>query len=78
MKTNRARTSALVTSLIDPQNTRAGLSIHGIEKLGDLYDHLSSLANHELFALQSRQMLGNSWPRSADQVGDILMAEGYA
>ena len=56
----------------------AGLSIHGIEKLGDLHDHLSSLAHHELFALQSRQMLGNSWPRGAHQVGDVLMAESYA
>ena len=27
---------ALITSGIDPRNMRAGLSIHGIEKLGDL------------------------------------------
>ncbi len=57
---------------------RAGLSIHGIEKLGDLHNHLSSLADNELFALQSCQMLGNSWPRGADQVGDVLLAERYA
>ena len=57
---------------------RAGLSIHGIEELGDVHDHLSSLTNHELFALQSRQMLGRSWPRGSDQVGDVLLAEGHA
>jgi hypothetical protein len=74
----RAEPFALLTSRIDPQNKRAGLSIHGIEKLGDLHHHLSSLAHHELFALQSCQMLGNSWPRGADQVGDVLVAEGHA
>ena len=57
---------------------RASLSVHGIEKFGDLHNHLSSLAHHELFALQSRQMLGNSWPRCAHQVGYVLMAESYA
>ncbi len=67
---------ALFTSRIDP-HMRAGPSIHGIEKLGDLHNHLSSLSHHELFALQTRQMLGNSWPRGADQVGDVLMAESY-
>ena len=36
---------------------RVDLSIHGIEKLGDLHNHLPSLAHHELFALQTRQML---------------------
>src|SRR5580704_9313062 len=56
----------------------AGLSIHGIEKLGDLHHHLSPLPNHELFAFQSRQMLAHSWPRGADQVGNILVAERYA
>ena len=77
LRSNRAHTSALITSPIDSRNMRAGLGIHGIEKLGDLHNHLSALANHELFALQSRQMLGNSWPRGAHQVADILMAEGY-
>src|ERR1019366_82293 len=67
----------LRTSRIDPRNMSTRLRIHGIEELGDLDDHLSSLANHELFALQSRQMLGHSWPRSADEVGDVLMAERY-
>src|SRR6202023_1745088 len=55
----------------------ASRGVHGIEELGDLHDHLSSLAHHELLALQSRQMLGNSWPRGAHQVGDIFVAEGY-
>ena len=57
---------------------RGGLRFHRIEKLGDLHHHLSFLAYHELFALQSRQMLGNSWPRGSDQVGDVLVAEGHA
>ncbi|MGB8683961.1 MAG: hypothetical protein WCD12_13830 [Candidatus Binatus sp.] len=69
---------ALLTSRIASQNIRACLIIYGIEQLGDLHNHLSSLANHELLALQSRQMLGNSWPRGTDQVGDVLMAESYA
>ena len=68
----------LLTSRIDPRNMRAGLSIHGIEQLGDLHHHLAALPNHELFAFQSRQMLAHSWPRGADQVGDVLMAESYA
>ena|SRR5580692_710506 len=72
-----SRTGWLLASPIDPQNVRAGLSIHGIQKLGDVHNHLSSLANHELLALQSRQMLGNSWPRGAHQVTDVLVAEGH-
>src|SRR5277367_6981513 len=57
---------------------RSGLRFYRIEKLGDLHHHLSFLAYHELFALQSRQMFGNSWPRGSDQVGDVLVAEGHA
>jgi len=57
---------------------RACLSIHGIEELSHLHNHLSPLPNHELFPFQSRQMLGNSWPRGADQIGYILVAERYA
>src|SRR5580704_3609434 len=56
---------------------RASRSIHGIEKLSDMHDHLSSATNHELFALQSRQMLGNSRPRGADHIGYVLLAEGH-
>ena len=69
---------ALLTSRIASQETLTGLRIHGIEKLGDLHHHLSFLAYHELFALQSRQMLGDSWPRGSHQVGDVLVAEGHA
>ena len=36
------------------------LGVHRVEQLCDLHDHLSSLPNHELFALESRQMLGHS------------------
>jgi site-specific DNA recombinase len=57
---------------------RACLSIHGIEKFGDLHNHLSSLTNYELLALESRQMLCNSWPRRADQIGDVLVAKSNA
>ncbi len=78
LRSNRAHTSALIMSPIDSRNMRAGLGIHGIEKLGDLHNHLSALPNHELFALQSRQMLGNPWPRGTDQVGDVLLAESHA
>jgi len=39
---------------------RTGLCIHRIEEFGDLHDHLPSLPSHELFALQSRKMLGDS------------------
>ncbi len=39
---------------------RTSLRVHRIEQLGNLHDHLPSLPNHELFALQSRQMLRDS------------------
>ena len=78
LRSNRAHTSVLLTTRSDSRNMRASLGIHGIEKLGDLHHHLSSLANHELFALQSRQMLGNPWPRGTYQVGDVLLTESYA
>jgi hypothetical protein len=64
-----------ITSRIDPRNVCANLSIHGIEELNYPHDHLSSLTNHELFALQSRQMLGDSWPRGTDHVGDVFLTE---
>jgi hypothetical protein len=57
---------------------RSGLSIHRIEELGDLHDHLPSLPDDKLFALQSRQMLSHSRPRGSDQVGDVLVAERYS
>jgi hypothetical protein len=41
---------------------RTRLRVHRVEKLGDLDDHLPSLPNHELLALESRQMLGHSRP----------------
>src|SRR5271156_6881156 len=69
---------ALLTSRIAWQNRFADLRIHGIEKPDDLHHHLSFLAYHELFALQPRQMLGDSWPRGSHQVGDVLVAKGHA
>jgi len=41
---------------------RTRFRIHRIEKFGDLHDNLTSLPYHELFALQSRQMLRHPGP----------------
>ena len=38
-------------------------------------DQLPALTNDEVLALQLRQVLGDSGPRSADQIGDVLVAE---
>jgi hypothetical protein len=57
---------------------RTGFRIHRIKQFGDLNDNLPPLPYHELFALESRQMLRHSGPRGSDQVGDVLVAERYA
>jgi hypothetical protein len=37
------------------------------------HDELSALANKQVFAFQAGQMLGDPWPRGADEIGDVLM-----
>src|SRR5258708_39987762 len=56
---------------------QSGILPNRFLQLANQYDQLSSLANYEIFALQACQMLGGSWPRRSDQVGDILVAERY-
>src|SRR5271156_6794457 len=55
-----------------------GFRVHGIEKLGNLYDHLASLPNDEFLALQSRQMLSHPRARRPHQVRDVRVAERHA
>jgi hypothetical protein len=42
----------------------------------DTHNKLSTLTNNQVLALQLSQVLGDSWPRSADELGDVLVAEG--
>ena len=39
------------------------------------HDQLPALTNDEVLALQLRQVLGDSGPRSPDEIGNILVAE---
>ena len=39
------------------------------------HDQLPALTNDEVLALQLRQVLGDSGPRSADEIGNILVAK---
>lgn len=49
-----------------------------IREFSDLHEEPSSVTHKESVAFQAGQVLGDSWPRSADELGDVLMAEGYS
>ena len=44
-------------------------------ELVDAHDELPALTNDEVLALQLRQVLGDSGPRSPDEIGNVLVAE---
>ncbi len=51
---------------------------HRLRKFSHLHEQPSSVTQYELVAFQLGQLLGDSWARSADELGDVLMAEGYS
>ena len=38
-------------------------------------NQLPALTNDQVLALQLSQVLGDSWPRGADEIGNVLVAE---
>ncbi len=46
-------------------------------ELSDTHDEPMSLTKNQLIVLQPGQVFGDSWPRSADELGDMLMTERH-
>jgi len=51
---------------------------HRLREFSDLHEEPSSVTHKESVALQQGEVLADSWARSADKLGDVLMAEGYS
>ncbi len=52
--------------------------VHRLIQLIGADDELTPLANQNVLALKLGQMFGDSRSRSANQAGDVLVAEGHA
>ena len=49
-----------------------------ISDLLHAHDQLSTLTNNQVLSLQLSQVFGNSWSRSADEIGEVLVTERYS
>ena len=55
-----------------------GMHRHRLREFSHLHEEPSSVTHNESVAFQLCQVLGDSWARGTDEIGDVLMAEGYS